>query len=368
MKILDKYVAKNFFIGYLISFFVLIGMRIFIDLFVNLDEFVEHTELSGGEVFMNIIRFYRNQAALYFRDFSGMITVVAAVFSLGKMTRNNELIAIMASGVSLKRVIAPIIVIAIILTGALVIDQEILIPNLADRLARDHDELPGQEKYKIWYMEDQNDNLLCTENYDEQTKTMLNPTVVIRKQTGPYQWDTTGWIVADKASYNSSKNRWDLTNGRFISIRKKKNDSRQLYEPETIGFYETDITPEQIPQRRQERYLSYLNLPQLNRLAKQGKDLAEIYAQKHFRITEPIINLIMLLVALPILVCREPRSMKSAVFISFIVTLGCFVTTFISKMVASETIFNQVRPELWAWLPVFAFLPVALLEIDAMKT
>ena len=36
MKILDKYVAKNFLIGYCIAFGVLIGMRITIDLFGSL--------------------------------------------------------------------------------------------------------------------------------------------------------------------------------------------------------------------------------------------------------------------------------------------------------------------------------------------
>ena len=46
MKILDKYVAKNFLIGYAIAFAVLIGMRITIDLFANLDEFTEHANLN----------------------------------------------------------------------------------------------------------------------------------------------------------------------------------------------------------------------------------------------------------------------------------------------------------------------------------
>ena len=105
MKILDKYVAKNFLIGYAISLSVLVGLRVAIDLFVNLDEFAELTGEHGMttmQVLMNIFAFYGAQSTLYFRDFAGMITVVAAVFSLGKMTRNNELIAVMASGVSLK--------------------------------------------------------------------------------------------------------------------------------------------------------------------------------------------------------------------------------------------------------------------------
>ena len=46
MKILDRYVAKNFLIGYAIAFCVLIGLRIIIDLFVNLDEFTEHVGLG----------------------------------------------------------------------------------------------------------------------------------------------------------------------------------------------------------------------------------------------------------------------------------------------------------------------------------
>ena len=39
MRILDRYVGKNFLIGYFIAFCVLTGLRIIIDLFVNLDEF-----------------------------------------------------------------------------------------------------------------------------------------------------------------------------------------------------------------------------------------------------------------------------------------------------------------------------------------
>ena len=58
MKILDKYVAKNFLIGYAIAFAVLIGMRITIDLFANLDEFTELANLNTGFVISNIIIFY----------------------------------------------------------------------------------------------------------------------------------------------------------------------------------------------------------------------------------------------------------------------------------------------------------------------
>ena len=41
MKILDRYITKNFLTGYAIAFCVLIGLRIIIDLFLNLDEFIK---------------------------------------------------------------------------------------------------------------------------------------------------------------------------------------------------------------------------------------------------------------------------------------------------------------------------------------
>jgi lipopolysaccharide export system permease protein len=131
VKILDRYVAKNFLTGYCIAFCVLVGLRVIIDLFVNLDEFTEHADLATAVVIKNIFTFYLLNSTLYFRDFAGMITVVAAAFSFGKMVRYNELVAVMASGVSLKRMIAPIVFLALILTGVLVIDQEFIIPPRA---------------------------------------------------------------------------------------------------------------------------------------------------------------------------------------------------------------------------------------------
>ena len=139
MKILDKYVAKNFLTGYAISFCVLMGLRIVIDLFVNLDEFTEHADLGAAAVIRNVLTYYALNSMLYFRDFAGMITVVAAAFSLGRMVRSNELVAVMASGVSLRRVIAPIIILALLLSVLLVVDQELLIPPLGDKLVRDQD-------------------------------------------------------------------------------------------------------------------------------------------------------------------------------------------------------------------------------------
>jgi len=367
MKTLDKYIAKNFLIGYAISFCVLVGLRIIIDLFVNLDEFTEKPNLDTLAVIKNIFIFYGLNITVYFRDFAGMIMVVAASFSLGKMVRSNELVTVMASGVSLKRVIVPIVFLAILLTGLLVINQEFIIPPLSNKLVRDRDDIPGQESYDVWFMNDSDGWLICSRRFEVETSTLHKPTIITRtrKVDSPI-YEVTGLITADEQIYNADTKKWDLINGRAV-----KKGAIKGAQP--INSYDGDIAPKDIPVRRKSEYKNLLSWRQLANLAEQAAqgakitDRRQLFSEKHFRVTEPIINLTMLMVCLPILVCRDPKSMKSAVMVSFSMVGVCFVMTFICKMFAPEAnSFYGIG--FWAWLPVFIFIPIAFIELDSMKT
>jgi lipopolysaccharide export LptBFGC system permease protein LptF len=366
MKKLDKYVAVNFIIGYVIAFSVLMGLRIVIDLFVNLDEFAEGADMGGAVVLQNVFEYYKAQMYLYFRDFAGMITVVAAVFSVGKMVRNNELIAVMASGVSLKRILMPILLIALVLTAVYVIDQEVLIPNNAEKLVRSHDTVEGKKYLDVWFIEDAQSSLICSPSFEVSAQTMHNPIIFIRQKVNDYYFRGIAQVRADSATYIGD-GKWQFQNG--IKMTRPQNPQTQSSTEEPVEFYQTDITPKDIPIRRQANFLDLLSSAQLAELLRNGgkiKDRAELYAQKHDRITTPIINFIMLMVALPILICREPKDMKAAVTISFTLTSLCFIFTFLCKMAAGE--FGFLRPEIWSWLPVAVFFPVAIIQLDSMKT
>ncbi len=381
MKILDRYIAKSFLTGYAISFLVLIGLRMIIDLFINIDEFTETG--TAGEIIQDIFIYYGVQTSIYFRDFAGIITVFAAVFSLGKLTRNNELVAVMASGVSLKRVILPIIVMSLLLSGLLVVDQEVIIPKLATLIVRDQDEVQQSKTYSIECLTDAAGSIVYAGIYDEQTSTMTDPVIILRKPVGDDLWQTVGWIRADKAVYNDAKGVWEFETasvneqtgeqeigGGFIQHFSREPDSSLVTRKETVYSYKSSLDPLMIPVRRQEQFTSLLSSHQLNELASQGtvRDRARLYFQKHTRITDPIINFIMLLVALPILVCRDNKAMKPAIMVSFLTTGACFIATFLSKMFATEPFFGQIRPDLLVFLPIAIFLPIAFLEIDAIKT
>jgi lipopolysaccharide export LptBFGC system permease protein LptF len=344
-------------------------------MFVNLDEFTDHADLETAVVIKNIFTFYLLNCTLYFRDFAGMITVVAAAFSFGKMVRNNELVAVMASGVSLKRIIFPIVFLAVLLTGVLVIDQEFIIPPLADKLVRSHNDIPGQESYKVRFISDGNGSLINSLKFDVETSTLYDPTILLRRQTSrPRIWEVTGRIDAEKAVYNDQEGRWDFytrssETGEWAShgLLNEFGSGKGL-QPK--AFYASDITAKDIPVRCEAEHKTLLSLRQLIAIEAQKIQIRdmELSSQKHFHITDPLINLVMLMISLPILVCRDPKSVKSAVMISFALTGTCFILTFVCKILATEVIFDKVMPELWAWLPVFIFLPIAFIELDSMKT
>jgi len=302
--------------------------------------------------------------ALYFKDFASMITVVAAAFSLGRFIRNNELIAIMASGISLKRVAMPILFLALFFAGLLVIDQEWIIPRISHKLVKSKDDIPGQERYEVWMITDGKGSLFYAAAFDVNSSALESPCIITREQMKPGLWKVTGRISADKAVYNYDESQWDFVNGRLVVP-----NSMEGYQ--SIKSYESpNLDPMNIPVMAKAEHTSMLSLKQLNALAMQNpRDVAQLYSQKNFRITEPIINFITLMVSLPVLICRDPRSMKSAVLVSFSITSACLLLTFGCKMLSTEELFfSRLMPEFWAWLPVFIFLPIAFIELAAMKT
>ena len=372
MKTLDRYIAKNFLNGYLIALGVMIGMFLTVDLFLNLDEFAENTDQGLMTVLHSIGVYYAVRSVLWFRELGGMIIVIAAVFSLARLTRNNELIAIMASGVSLKRILAPILFLALFLTGIQVIDQEFVIPRLSGELTRKQDQLPGQASYDLWFLADNHGSLVSCQRYEENDQTMYHPLIILRQPQQDDVWRVVGRIHAARAEYDSVRRGWILHDGQLLEAPQGDAEQAAQAKSEPVDFYATELTPEELPLRRQEGFKSLLNLRQLVQMEQSPgtrvTELADIAVQKHSRITAPIINIIMLMIALPVLVCRDPRNMKTAILISFLTTAACFTTAFLCSLYATEVFFGQVRPALFSWLPIFIFFPVAIVQIDAMQT
>ena len=129
MRILDRYIIRAFVFNYLLAVVVLVGMAVLLDLIVNLDNFsksaaatTQAANTTAGSAIWNMLDYYSYQSLVMFQTVSGAIPLLAAGFTMVRMTRHNELTAMLASGVSLLRVAVPVVLVSLAFRGTL-LDQ-----------------------------------------------------------------------------------------------------------------------------------------------------------------------------------------------------------------------------------------------------
>ena len=138
---LDRMVLVSFFRSYMIVCTSLLSLYVVLDLFTNIDTFGR----SGGVVGISkhIFGYYSTQIALIFDRMAESITLLAAMFTVSWMQRNNELLPQLSAGVPTRRVILPVLLGAAITLSFGPLNQEFVIPVIADRLQAPRDDLEG---------------------------------------------------------------------------------------------------------------------------------------------------------------------------------------------------------------------------------
>src|SRR4051812_34007944 len=139
MRILDQERYRAFLKAYVICFISLVGLYIVIDSFTNLDEFTEVTE-GTGELLSHMGRYYSIRLCSIFDLLYSVMTMMAAIFTVTWMQRNNELLAMLAAGISTQRVIRPVWVATIAVSLLAVLNQEWVMPRYASELQKTHDD------------------------------------------------------------------------------------------------------------------------------------------------------------------------------------------------------------------------------------
>ncbi len=355
-KIIDRYIAREYLFSYLIAIVVVLSLRTLIDLFLQFDEFSEKADDTAFQVIASIINYYTPKLFEYYRDFSGMIVLLAAAFSLIRMSRQNELTAILASGISLKRVVAPIILLGFGLNMIMVVDQELILPHLADKLTRKPDEVQEARIVQIWNLRDK-DNALISGQFNAQTNELTKFMVIQRNDS-----IMTGVIMAKAAKWDTDQKHWVLTKGKYRKPGVESNKSPVVLK------YESDLTPEYLWLQRNSSFKSLMSKSELTQLILRRQlkpiDEAEAIGETYFRLSDPIINMVMLLMGLPMLISRDKRNPKSSIFLAIIGSGGCFIVTFACKLMVG----TGLEPFMAAALPIIIFTPLSVLAVDSIQT
>ncbi len=246
MKTLDRYVVRTFLWSALMLLVALLALRIVSDLFLNMDEFMEDKSPFIDTV-ARIAGYYLYQSMMYFNELGGTVIVAAAAFTMARMNHTNELTAMLASGVSLHRVIMPMVVSAILLGGLITVDRELIIPANAEHLLRSRDEAREVRKFPIYTAPDAATNIWWSPMYDPSTRTMDAPMVVIREDQKPLGTVTTlgGTATHGKFKQASSPDLggWDVLSA---SLTLTAQDQKLWHDTPTTQKIYTQISPDQL--------------------------------------------------------------------------------------------------------------------------
>ena len=379
MKTIDRYVLATFVKNWAITFMVLVGMYMVLDMVFNIDNLTSfkadpaaEATLTAWAVVGNIADYYFHHGFLFFNQLAGIIPVVAAAFTLIRLSRFNELTAVLAAGVPLLRVAAPILIAGLVLNGLVIVNQELVIPRMAHKLTRDHNDIHGSsdDDQPIIAMQDERNALLYAGRYfvprDGQPATMKDVDVVERDAEG----QPLGKLMAAWATWDGLRGGWVLEDGRrFTGLAA---DAGALAQ-QPADFWATSINPEEIELYRNSNFVELLGTERINQLLARPKSYgaAALLRIKHWRFTQPIMNFVLLLLAVPCVLTREPSQLKTAatktLFFAGLAMGSVFLFHNLANSPPSPEWATQ-WPALMAWVPIFIFGPVAVFLLDRVKT
>ena len=383
MRILTRYILTSFIKNYLISLGVLIGLYVVLDMVFNADDFAVARDAQGARsagalaVAGNMAGYYFFQSFRIFSQLSGVIPVVAAAFTLLRLSRFNELTAMMAAGIPLRRVAVPVILAASVVNVILLpINTELVIPAIIPQLTRQRSETgdtrgKGYAIQNMQYQSGDASGLLLAGRYHAPTPTQnaymeQADLIEIDADTSPV-----ALLHADRADYVPDRGVWKLTNGvRVTGLRINERRSK----PQPVAELQSNITPEEIALFRSGDFVELLSTMRINDLLARSQVYGtnDLLRVKHARVAQILLNIIMVVIASACVLIREPTQIKFAVVKCLVIVGLCMATIFLCQIFAAYPPNTGWAADNWpalmAWLPIFIFGTTAWVLFEKVKT
>ncbi len=367
MRVLDRYIVRSLIVNYVIGLAVMVSLYMVLDLFVNIDEFTESDE-PWSVLIGHIVQYYSAHSLLYFAQLSGVITMFACMATIARMRQANELTAVLSSGVSLYRVAVPIVAFALATSALWYVDKELLIPRIAHRLSRGHEDAAGTQSRKVAFVADGRYRLLSAIRFIPAEQRMERVLMMHRDENGGFA----KMVEASAAQWEDIPGHpnggvWRLTDG-FESRRIQSDRSlgpSDDVDVQPVDVLECDLDPHDLETRQEEKWLAYLSSADLSRLANDLPVLSHrVRRAQHERFAAPLVHMLMLMLGLPFFLSRAPANVISDSGKCLVISGLCYLLAYAGE--------NFVRTEslsaLPAWMPLIVFTPVAVVLVDRMRT
>lgn len=251
LKTLDLYIIRKFLGTYIFAIILILAITVMFDINEKLDAFIKAPlEATIFDYFLNFLPYFANQ-------FSPLFTFIAVIFFTSKLADNSEIIAMLASGVSYRRLLRPYVIsAAVIALSTYVLSAYIIPPANVERIEFTNTYVknkrvdygsniqmmvaPGEIAYMSRY-----DNTTKI-GYKFSLEKFENKKLVSRLTAQTIKWDTLyQWQVRDYMIRDFEGVREHITNGKrldtIIPIEPRdfliaKNDHEMMTTPELKNY------------------------------------------------------------------------------------------------------------------------------------
>ncbi len=349
------------------------GLYIVIDLFTNVDAFqfeaqraADESRLAGAAVWSDqdvLLEMLKNIGLYYgyrlsdFLELAGPLLIsIAAVAVLGLMEKQSESHPVLAAGISAFRLLKPLLIGAAALNLLLITNQELVMPNIAVQLQtpRGKDHATKQQVIPVYdysnhMMHIDGESVSVADSRLEGATFYLPPELA----------DGVSTLRAESAVYLQKNARhpagWLLTNQEGVfNAEQLTKEGRARIIPRPNGkdvFVVSDVNFDQLyDQGRNPKLLSSVQL--VKRIRNPATGPVTVRHQSlalHSRVTRPLLSLLTVAIALPLVMRRESQGLIVNLAICGLVLAVAFGITHGSLLMGSA---GLVRPDLAAWFPV----------------
>jgi LPS export ABC transporter permease LptG/LPS export ABC transporter permease LptF len=350
--ILDDYVLRGFALYFAMIVAAFLLLLLVFTLFELLSDILRNqiSPLTVGEYLLNVAPYF-----LYSTTPLSMLLAVLVTFGL--LQRTNEITAIKATGISLYRIIVPVLIASMLVAGGLFLSDQFYLPYTNKRQDALRNQIKGKpaQTYlrpdRKWIF-GQHSDIYYYQFFDPDRDVFGGVSVF---QFDPHTFQITHRIVADRAHWSNQMNRWVYEEGWERSLNGSAIESYHKFDAAT--YPELAEAPAYF--KKEIKQSSEMNYEELRRyiydLEQSGFDVVRLRVQLQKKIAYPLITLVMAVLAVPFALSAGKRSAVAGVATA--IGIGVVYWT-INGLFEAMGNLSQLPPAVAAWSPdlVFGFI------------
>jgi lipopolysaccharide export system permease protein len=368
IKLMDRQLITGYFKSYFVCLLSLLSLWVVVDLFTNLDDFTHNHRTFVG-IFQHVGTYYSFQIPKIFDKLCEPMVLMAAMFTIAWMQRCNEQFPLLSAGVSTQRIVLPVLLCAAFMLSLTVINQEIVIPRVADQLNLDKDDPGGKKDLRIQgQCYEPNGIHINGKSANRKKQSVADFEVTIPKELAGVMLVLTAPEAVYVPGTGQYEGGWLMTNTKPATLDSALGDASVLEVIDTSGryflhtrsvdFQSLTRIPNWYQQSSTWQLYKELDKPESGRQA----SMAVLF---HMRLTRPLLGLLLVVMGLSVILRDQNRNVILSSGMCLVLCALFFAAQYACKILGDSEL---LPPALAAWAPVLGFGPLSLVLFDAVHT